>query len=145
MGKRLQAKHLKHSPNLIPQTETQKASTFLVKSRTPYVSALKTITKQLEKFEKTSNIKKFQNLQYKRVKYITVKGMGKSIEKTLSILLNFQERYKVDILTGSVEVLDEFEMEKKEGEDVDDDEEGEKVYKKRMVSSVEGRIWLKRD
>lgn len=109
------------------------------------MSAIKTITKQLEKFEKTSNVKKFQNLQYKRVKYITVKGMGKSIEKTLGILLNFQERYKVDVLTGSVEVLDEFDMEEKNSAGDEEMVDDEKVYKKRMVSSIEGRIWLKRD
>lgn len=157
MGKRIQGKHIKHSANLKPLTETQASSTFLIKSRTPYISSLKKITKTLDKFNKTkSNVKKYQNEQFKNVKYITVKGMNKTIEKVLSLALHFQdENYKVDILTGSVEVLDEFilpdatsndnsEGEEEEDDDDDDDENNERIYKKRMVSSIEARIWIKR-
>ncbi|RLV92012.1 Ribonucleases P/MRP protein subunit POP7 [Spathaspora sp. JA1] len=135
MAKRTQGKHIKHTPNIKPRTQTEQISSFLIKSNTPYVSAIKKITKQLENFEKLTGIKKYQS-QFKQVKYITVKGMGKCLEKTLSVGLYFQERYKVDILTGTVEVLDEFQQE---------DEEDDSIYKKRLVSSVELRIWLKRD
>ena len=110
--------------------------------------------------------RKFQNDQYKRVKYITVKGMGKTIEKTLKLAMHFQQLgYKVDIITGSVQVLDEFEkkvlapagidnedlrMGIEEEEEDDDDERNsltdyETEYKKRMVSSVEARVWLQRE
>ena len=58
-------------------------------------------------------------------------------------------------MTGSVEVLDEFilpdatsndnsEGEEEEDDDDDDDENNERIYKKRMVSSIEARIWIKR-
>ena len=157
MGKRIQGKHIKHSANLKPLTETQASSTFLIKSRTPYISSLKRITKTLDKFNKTkSNVKKYQNEQFKNVKYITVKGMNKTIEKVLSLALHFQDKnYKVDILTGSVEVLDEFILpdattnDNSDGGDEDDDsdaddEDNERIYKKRMVSSIEARIWIKR-
>ena len=157
MGKRIQGKHIKHSANLKPLTETQASSTFLIKSRTPYISSLKKITKTLDKFNKTkSNVKKYQNEQFKNVKYITVKGMNKTIEKVLSLALHFQDKnYKVDILTGSVEVLDEFILpdattnDNSDGGDEDDDsdaddEDNERIYKKRMVSSIEARIWIKR-
>ena len=91
--------------------------------------------------------------------------MGKCLEKTLKLALKFQElNYRVDIVTGSIEVIDEFEKLENEEEtkmdvdvdvdvdvgketmqedDVFDDEE--RIYCKRMVSTVEVRIWLNRD
>ncbi|RCK59051.1 Ribonucleases P/MRP protein subunit POP7 [Candida viswanathii] len=157
MAKRIQGKHIKHSANTKPFTETQASSVFLIKSTTPYVSSLKRITNALDKFNKTkSNIKKYQNEQFKNVKYITVKGMSKTILKVLSLGIHFQEKnYKVDILTGSVEVLDEFipgqsskdkegEADSSSDEDDDDDDDDDRIYKKRMVSSIELRIWIKR-
>lgn len=72
--------------------------------------------------------------------------MGKAIENTLSIALKFQDElnYKVDILTGSVEVLDEFQI-GTNGDDSDNDYNDETLFKKRMVSYIETRIWLKRE
>ncbi|KAI5965559.1 uncharacterized protein KGF55_000921 [Candida pseudojiufengensis] len=172
LRKKKEGKHIKHSPNINIQSETQFNSTFLVKSSTPYVSALKKIDKILTKFNKSKNQhqnsnsssnKKFQNENYKKLKYITVKGMGKTIEKTLKIAMNFkfELNYKVDIITGSIQVLDEFEkksepmsIEEKnaiafsianEDDDKDNDDEPEREYQKRMVSYVEARIWLKRE
>ena len=167
MVKRINGKHIKHSPQTKPLTETQFNSTFHVKSSTPFISAVKRINKQLAKFTKLQGTqRKFQNDQYKRVKYITVKGMGKTIEKTLKLAMHFQQLgYKVDIITGSVQVLDEFEKKVLapagidnedlrmgiEGEEEDDDDERnsltdyETEYKKRMVSSVEARVWLQRE
>ncbi|CAK9441049.1 uncharacterized protein LODBEIA_P49180 [Lodderomyces beijingensis] len=141
MAKRIQGKHIKHSPNVKLQTETQFASAFYVKSSTPYISAIKKITKQLNKFSKTTGVKKYNNDQYKKIQYITVKGMGRTIERTLKIAMRFQDLdYRVDILTGSVQVLDEFEIDAcaKDGDE-------EREYRKRMVSSIEARIWLKRE
>ncbi|KAG5418770.1 hypothetical protein I9W82_003488 [Candida metapsilosis] len=157
MVNRIQGKHIKHSPQTKRLTETQFNSTFLVKSSTPFISAIKRINKQLAKFTKQqagggTGQRKFQNEQYKKVKYLTAKGMGKSIEKTLKLAMHFQSQgYKVDILTGSVQVLDEFEKKVVVHSDGDDDYEGvdredlETEYKKRMVSSVEARIWLQRE
>lgn len=60
-----------------------------------------------------------------KVKGVKIKGMGKAIEKTLAIGNYFKERdYKVEVFTGSEEVLDEFVGE-------------ERRYEKRMVSFVE--------
>ncbi|KAI5962736.1 hypothetical protein KGF57_001470 [Candida theae] len=152
MANRIEGKHIKHSAQTKRLTETQFNSTFLVKSSTPFISAVKRIDKQLTKFSKSQGTqRKFQNDQYKKVKYLIVKGMGKTIEKTLKLAMHFQSQgYKVDILTGSVQVLDEFE---KEAYISSDGEDGsrfghadiETKYKKRMVSSVEAKIWLQRE
>lgn len=97
----------------------------------------------LDKFNKsiTSN-RKFQGGEYKKVKYITVKGMGKTIETTLGLANKFQNEfnYKVDVLTGTVEVLDEFIPH--ESNDIESDEP---IFQKRNVSYIELRIWLKRE
>ncbi|CUM54548.1 uncharacterized protein AC631_02255 [Debaryomyces fabryi] len=145
--KRINGKHIKHSPNTLPLLKIEHETTFLVKSSTPYISAMKRIQKILAKFDKSVlPNKKYQNVDYKKVKYVTVKGMGKAIENTLSIALKFQDElnYKVDILTGSVEVLDEFQLASNDG-DSDNDYNDDKIYKKRMVSYIEARIWLKRE
>ncbi|ODV67248.1 hypothetical protein HYPBUDRAFT_6531 [Hyphopichia burtonii NRRL Y-1933] len=136
--------HIKHSPNNELQSKINQETTFLVKSSTPYISAIKRIKKILEKFDKTTlPNKKYQRGDYKKVKYILVKGMGKAIEKTLSIGLNYKEdlKYKVDIITGTVEVYDEFQPKI----DSEDEDEAESSIEKRRVSYVEIRIWLKRD
>ncbi|CCG23853.1 Pop7 protein [Candida orthopsilosis Co 90-125] len=152
MVNRIEGKHIKHSPQTRRLTETQYNSKFLVKSSTPFISAIKQISKQLARFSKSQGTqRKFQNDQYKKVKYITVKGMGKTIEKTLKLAMHFQSLgYKVDILTGSVKVLDEFERKAIVHSDDDGDEgigreDCETEYRKRMVSSVEARIWLHRE
>lgn len=142
---RLNAKHIKHSPNTTPYLQVVCDTTFLVKSKTPYVSALKRITKKLDKYTRATQLRDRHSLgAYKKVQYITVKGMGRAIEKTLLLALEFQDRlmYRTDIQTGSVEVIDEFKME--DGADSDwDEDDRELVYKKRMVSYVEVRIWIK--
>lgn len=145
--KRVNGKHIKHSPNTLPILKLEHETTFLVKSSTPYISALKRIQKILAKFDKSVlPNRKYQNVEYKKVKYVTVKGMGKAIENTLSIALKFQDErnYKVDILTGSVEVLDEFQVASND-DDSDNDYNDDKIFKKRMVSYIEARIWLKRE
>mmetsp|Transcript_6910 Transcript_6910/g.8774 ORF Transcript_6910/g.8774 Transcript_6910/m.8774 type:complete len:158 (-) Transcript_6910:14-487(-) len=145
--KRVNGKHIKHSPNTLPLLKSEHETTFLVKSSTPYISALKRIQKILAKFDKSVlPNRKYQNVEYKKVKYVTVKGMGKAIENTLSIALKFQDElnYKVDILTGSIEVLDEFQVTSND-DDSDNDYNDDKIFKKRMVSYIEARIWLKRE
>lgn len=131
-------RHIRHSPNNELVLKVQQETEFLVKSSTPYVAAVKRITKKLAKFEKsaTSNNKHHQG-EYLKVKHISVKGMGRAIEKTISIGLAFKnENYKVDIYTGGTQVLDEFR-----GNDSDDEEV---TFQKRLVSYVEIRIHLKR-
>lgn len=132
--------HIKHSPATSNLTKTELETTFLVKSSTPYVAALKRINKILDKFNKVPGANpKYQRGLYKNVKYITVKGMGKAMEKTLSLALAYQAlKYKVDILTGTVEVLDEFQP-----QGLDSEDEGAAEFRRRATSYVELRIWLK--
>lgn len=145
--KRINGKRIKHSPNTRPLLKIENETTFLMKSSTPFVSALKQTQKLLAKFDK-SNLpnKKYQNVEYKKIKYITIKGMGKTIEKTLSLALKFQDdlNYKTDIITGSAEVLDEFQL-NAEDDDSDNCYKDDNLFKKRMVSYIEVRVWLKRE
>lgn len=131
--------HIKRSPNNEIKTLVERETCYLVKSGTPFVAAVKRIVLILAKFDKSQlKHRRFQGGEYKKVKYITVKGMGKAMEKAISIALKFEElEYKVDYLTGSVEVLDEYKDDSEEDED--------SVYQKRMVSYVEARIWLKKE
>ncbi|EGV65471.1 ribonuclease P subunit p20 family protein [Yamadazyma tenuis] len=146
--KRINGKHIKHRANIHISSVVERETTFLVKSSTPFVSALKRIHKMLDKFNKTitTNTRKYQGGDYKNVKFITVKGMGKTIETTLGIANKLQNEanYRVDVLTGSVEVLDEFAP----PDSSDGPPKGaiqETVFQKRMVSYVELHVWLKRE
>lgn len=89
----------------------------------------------LDKFDKAvSSSSKYQQGDYKSVKHVVVKGMGKTIEKTLGLGNSLiKDGYKVDVRTGSVEVVDEFEV------------EDDTLFQKRMVSYVELQIWVKRE
>ncbi|ANZ77388.1 BA75_04963T0 [Komagataella pastoris] len=112
---------IKHPP-MRKYKVTEEKNTFFVKSSTLYVSAVKQISKKVEKLNATQT----------KNKVFIVKGMGKSIPKVLSIGVYFQlKNYRVEVFTGSVKVLDEFEKE-------DDDS----ILSKRTVSSVEVRIIL---
>lgn len=111
--------HIKHSANRGILLQIDKETIFFVKSSTPFISAVKRVQKMNHRLEKGLMIK---------VKGIRIKGMGKAIEKTLAIGNYFREReYKVEVFTGSEEVLDEFVGE-------------ERRYEKRMVSLVELRL-----
>lgn len=137
---------IKHSPNTRIELKTDTDTTFLVKTNTPFISAVKRIDKILEKFDKTNvDHRKYQRGEYKKVKYISVKGMGRAIEKTTSLGLHFMTKkaYRVDIMTGTLEVLDEIRTVLNYSSKDDSDEET--LYKTRSASYVEARIWLKRD
>ena len=145
---KINGKHIRRSANVNTQLVVEKDTTFLVKSSTPFVSGLKRINKMLDKFNKTvtRHTNKYQGGEFKKVKYITVKGMGKSIENTLGIANRLQNdyHYKVDVLTGTVEVVDEFvpfEGEASQSKDGIEDP----TFQKRKVSTIELRVWLKRE
>lgn len=146
---RINGKHVRHSANINSQLVIEKETTFFVKSSTPFVSGLKRINKMLNKFNKTitRHTNKYQGGEYKKVKYITVKGMGKSIENTLGIANKLQNdlHYKVDILTGTVEVLDEFEPFEEQDHHKHKNSIDDITFQKRKVSTIELRIWLKRE
>lgn len=132
----------RHSSNtqILPQAE--KETTVFIKTATPYVSALKRIDKILEKFEKSHPRKKFQGGEYKKIKYVRVKGMGKAIEKVLSVGVHYQQReHKVDVYTETINVVDEVKQKKYETKDDESDDESE--LRGRSVGCVEVKVWLK--
>lgn len=127
--------------------KTHSDTTILINGRTPFISAVKRITKTLEKFDRQTgpalHHSKYQNGEYKKVKFILVKGMGKCIQQTISLALHFQtkQNYVVDIYTGTVPVVDTVET-----EEVIETREGQEVQTRpqlRKVSYVEVKIWLK--
>ncbi|KAF5211998.1 putative ribonucleases P/MRP protein subunit [Clavispora lusitaniae] len=129
------------------QTQVERESTFLVKSKTPFISAIKRIDVILDKFDRDSiDHKKFRRGNYKKIKYIRVKGMGKAIEKVASLAAHYttKKAYKVDVYTGTVDVVDEVQH-KTNHSLKDDDSDTESEYRERKVSYMEIKIWLKRD
>lgn len=71
-----------------------------------------------------------------------VLGMGKAIEKTLSLGCHFEQQLgkKVDVLTKSVELLDEVSVDDGDGDSIKDVDR-ETVLKKRTISGIELRIY----
>lgn len=125
---------VKH-PSLKVLSQKQIKTTMYVKSKTPYISALKHINKLLGQ------------LQRHGAEYVTVLGMGKASEKTLAVACYFQEEKgkKTEVLTQSVEVLDELTKgtseECEDSEEDIQDEDKELVLRKRTISGVEVRIF----
>lgn len=126
-SERLDAKLIRHNPPKrfkFSDLET----TIHIKSSTPYISAIKRVSKLLK------------NLPQKQPKarYVTIMGMGAAIEQTVAVGLHFQENEgcKIDVLTKSVEVLDEFD---------DGNEDNETIYRKRKVTAVEIHIFKTAD
>ncbi|EDO14478.1 hypothetical protein Kpol_242p1 [Vanderwaltozyma polyspora DSM 70294] len=133
---------IRKCPSIKTMAHKEIKTTIYVKSITPYVSALKRITKCLETLDKHG------------ATYVKVLGMGKAIEKTLSLGCHFQENKnrKVDIFTKSIPVLDEVEVEDEdEAKDKDKDEnkdgneeqdsDRETIMKKRTVPGIELHIY----
>lgn len=143
------SKIIKHSPANKILSKTGKDTTFLVKGSTPFISAVKRIDKMLEKFDTTGlHANKFQRGEYKKVRFITVKGTGYAMDKVISIGLHFQTKkaYRIDVKTGTVEVLDEKKVPLEVSvKDDSTDDEGETELLRRKTSSVEVKIWLKRE
>lgn len=120
-----------------------------IKSNTPYVSAVKRVCKTLDKFDlnPTNQHNKHRQGEYKHVKYIKLKGMGKAILNTISIGLHFQAHkgYNIEVYTGTAEVLDRVAVVGSEAiETKDGGTEQQSELRKRSVSCVEVKIWLKR-
>lgn len=137
---------VKHSISRDIPTQVERETLFLVKSATPFISAVKRIDSILDKFDRDAvEHKKFHRGNYKKIKHIRVKGLGKAMEKVASLAAHYSKKgYKVDVLTGSIEVTDEIHR-KSEHSTKDDDSDTECDYKKRKISYMELKVWLKRD
>lgn len=120
---RIDAKHIRHNPQ--HNFKHSDLDTCIhIKANASYVAAVKRVSKLLRNLTK----------KQPKVQYITLMGMGAAIQKALAVGLHFQteEGSKVDVLTKSVEVLDEFEFK---------DEDNENSYVKRSVTAVEVHIY----
>lgn len=95
-----------------------------IQSKTPFVSAVKRVSKLLKELPK----------KQPKYDYIIVRGSGKAVEKTVSVSLHFKEveRNRVEIFTKTLEVLDEID---------NGDEDQDTVLKKRKIPAVEIHIY----
>ncbi|CAR25889.1 ZYRO0A10450p [Zygosaccharomyces rouxii] len=120
------AKLIKKHPTVKSISHKQVHSTLYLKSKTPYVSALKRINKFLANVNRTGST------------YVIVLGMGKAVEKALSLACHFQDQLqkRVEILTKSVDVMDELS-----NDDDDDPPDVDTELRKRTISGVEIRIY----
>lgn len=120
-------------PSMKVLSRKQIKTTMYVKSSTPYISALKRIKKFLG------------DLQKNGASYVVVLGMGKAIEKTLSLGCHFEQQlgHRVETLTKSVELVDEVltDREMAVPHDSGEDTDRETMLKKRTVSGVELRVY----
>lgn len=130
---------VKHAPIKLVGKSSQDC--FYVSSKMAFVSALKKVTKLLKPSRK----------QPKRP-YIRMMGMGKCVDKTISLGLRFQkEGYKVEIFTGQTTLFDEIKVaqdkasseEKMEvdGDEESDSDDEEIVKQQRVISTIEVRVY----
>lgn len=131
-----QGKLIRKRPTIKVLSHKKIKTTIYVKSSTPYVSALKRITKFLDNLEKHGST------------YVSVLGMGKAVEKTLSLGCHFEQNKnkRVHILTKTIDLLDEVlqevENEEEEGQEAEiEDEDKDTILKKRRVCGVELKIY----
>ncbi|QEU61169.1 Pop7 [Kluyveromyces lactis] len=107
-------------------------TTIYVKSSSPYISVVKRTNKFLS------------NLHRRKSEYITLLGMGKAVFKTLSVAAHFNTMcdYKVDILTKTLDVLDEVFADDGKDEDGNEvsKEDRETKLTRRTLSGVEVHI-----
>lgn len=135
---KVEGKLVKHAPpRHYSYQQVQKV--IHIKSSTPFVSALKRIEKHMR--QESKNLKN-KNRSSLNNSYITIKGMGKAISKVLSLGLHFKTENgnKIETFTKSIGVLDEF---KKSNDDSSDSDDEETTLRKRNVSCVEIRIYVK--
>ncbi|CCF59247.1 hypothetical protein KAFR_0G02130 [Kazachstania africana CBS 2517] len=127
----MKTKLVRKYPTVKESSHIEIKSTIYIKSKTPYISAIKRISKKLQD-PKPANIK-----------YITIMGMGKAVEKTLSIACYFQtkKQRKVEIITTSVDVIDEIATEDNEESPVST-EDLETTLKKRTISGLRVKIYV---
>jgi ribonuclease P/MRP protein subunit POP7 len=113
---------IKHPP-VKTLREVTTPGTIYISKRTPFVSALKRVTKQLDVLTKKQANRK----------YVRVIALGRSMDLALSIGTEFQSQgRRVDVVTGTELATDEI-----------DDSGGmeEPKMQRRSVSKVEVRIY----
>ncbi|KAG0656323.1 hypothetical protein C6P44_005280, partial [Monosporozyma unispora] len=121
-------KLLKKRPTIKILSHKKIKTTIYIKSQTPYVSGLKRTKKFIADLPKHG------------VKYVTLLGMGKAVEKTLALGTYFSQEkgHKIEIFTRTVKVIDELqamEAQHDEEEEVSIDEEDEETFLKRRTLS----------
>lgn len=133
---RLEGKKLvKHQPPQNYKHKNMRSVTQMnVKSNTPFVSLLKRINKMLDNLVPRPNKRGGMSTRPKdSVDCVEINGMGKCIPKLMQVAIQFKAKgHSVEMHTKSVPVLDEFQDEKGEEED---------VLRKRMVGSLQVKIW----
>ncbi|AGO14071.1 AaceriAGR216Wp [[Ashbya] aceris (nom. inval.)] len=95
-----------------------------VKSGMPYVSGIKRVVRWLEALDARRGGAE---------RYVTLLGLGRAAERTLSVACHFQDARRVEVRTLSTEVLDELAA-----ADADD---APTALRARSVSGVEVRIY----
>ena len=134
---RVEGTIVKHAPIKLVGKSSQDC--FYVSSKMAFVSALKKVTKLLKPSRK----------QPKR-QYIRMMGMGKCVDKTISLGLRFQtEGYKVEIFTGQTTLFDEIKVSQEkteekmevDGDDESDSDDEEIVKQQRVISTIEVRVY----
>ncbi|QLG74965.1 hypothetical protein HG535_0H02920 [Zygotorulaspora mrakii] len=132
----MKSKLVRKHPTVKAFSRREIKSHIYIKSVTPYVSALKRIKKVLTELDKSS------------ATFVAVLGMGKAVEKTLSLGCHFEEQMgkRIEVLTKTIEVLDEVtevDSDTASGnqELQEENEDLETILKKRTLSGVEVRIY----
>lgn len=128
-------KLIKRRPTLKQASHNDINTTIYIKSSTPFVSGIKRINKFLDALEKRRLDPKLQR--------IVLLGMGKAVEKTLSLACYFEQEKgkRVQILTKSIDVIDEVALENTDEVEIIDERDIETILKKRSVSGIEVRIY----
>ncbi|ODQ65568.1 hypothetical protein NADFUDRAFT_50852 [Nadsonia fulvescens var. elongata DSM 6958] len=122
---RINGKLIKHPP---PQLGQRPKDTIQIGSSTPFISGLKRVQKQLKVCTRP---------------FLTVQGLGKSIEKVLALGVKLMELdHVVEVRTSTLRVVDEFtEIINDEcRNDVDNDDT--EIMRAREVSKVELRVYV---
>lgn len=133
-----QAKIIKKHPSLKQSTHNDIKTLIYIKSSTPFVSGIKRVNKFLKNLEKTKKDPKLQ--------CITLLGMGKAAEKTMTLGCYFAEekRKRIEIRTTSIDVIDEIILQGQDGASITpqlDERDKETELKKRSLSGVEIKIY----
>lgn len=116
--------HIKHPPPRLISKKASKTEIFLSPS-TPIVSALKHVSKVIEALPKHAP----------KAKYISVRGLGKAIDRAIIVAVRLQQQGKtVSLHTGTVTVVDEYEDQLQPTMPP--------TVKSRKVSSIEIRVYV---